>query len=349
MHSVTIDAGVLAVPALQSAIEDAYCYVETLLDWKRLLDHPWISIYMSERASEALISSTLFPLRNNLTSLFKNKNIVEYDVNTVASVADRLLQLTPSLEEKFQINDILMEDLETEPALNSLTVSEDLISELGRCLVIVSIMRDKCSNPVTNHTMVLKTGSDSGFIRLRSLIHMLDSQRDDLADLSELPQTLEGIVPVCKDFRGLMQSIDEHGLWNLLEESEMKETVVRIALYKSRIQRGLEPDWDKLPPFRFGHRFVNIADEVCSIKISDLVPKLIRSIVETLEQINLHAVHALRVNDSGGSPQRIRASDNAKAMRRDIDYEYHLHYWECNCGLIEFASMGPHNDFRIPE
>ena len=87
--SVTIDAGVLAVPMQGGVDRDAHRYVETLLDWSRLLDEPWVAIYMSERASEALLEDGLFPLREQLRRLFAAYGIVEYDVNTVATVVDR--------------------------------------------------------------------------------------------------------------------------------------------------------------------------------------------------------------------------------------------------------------------
>ena len=56
MPSVTIDAGVLAAPPEHGSADDAHRYVETLLDWSKLLDEPWVAIYMSERASEALFA-----------------------------------------------------------------------------------------------------------------------------------------------------------------------------------------------------------------------------------------------------------------------------------------------------
>ncbi|HIP73832.1 MAG TPA: hypothetical protein EYH05_20850 [Anaerolineae bacterium] len=74
--------------------------------------------------------------------------------------------------------------------------------------------------------------------------------------------------------------------------------------------------------------------------------RTLRAIVETIDQLMLEDVHALRQIDSGGSPQRVR--DRDKGWRRDIDREYHLHYWEGTDG-IEFGWMGPHNDFRLPE
>jgi hypothetical protein len=62
---------------------------------------------------------------------------------------------------------------------------------------------------------------------------------------------------------------------------------------------------------------------------------------------NMAAVHGLRTGMGGDDPQRTRGKD--KAQRRDIDYEFHLHYWECANGTIELASVVHHNDFSIPE
>src|SRR5258708_1185251 len=122
-----------------------------------------------------------------------------------------------------------------------------------------------------------------------------------------------------------------------------------MAVYKSRLDRGLDPDWDDAPAIRFGSRFVENAEQVCQANPDDLVPKLLRSIVETVEKLKMPAVHALRENPGGGAPQRERSADGATAWRRDIDYEHHLHYWQCPDGVPELASMGPHNDFSIPE
>jgi hypothetical protein len=55
--------------------------------------------------------------------------------------------------------------------------------------------------------------------------------------------------------------------------------------------------------------------------------------------------HKLRTSKSGGAPQVV--SQYGKAMRMDIDYEFHLHYWE-NDNKVVFASINTHNDFSIP-
>src|SRR5512147_2389067 len=105
MPSVTIDAGVLAVPPLTGGSKSAHDYVDTILDWGKLLDTPWIAIYMSERAAESLTNDNLLPLRTQLKDLFSANGIIEYDVNTVASVIDKLLSITPYFETYFKVSD----------------------------------------------------------------------------------------------------------------------------------------------------------------------------------------------------------------------------------------------------
>ena len=59
------------------------------------------------------------------------------------------------------------------------------------------------------------------------------------------------------------------------------------------------------------------------------------------------ATHALRSGAGGGNRQRMRGKDSA--WRRDVDYEYHLHYWECEAGNVELANLVVHNEFSISE
>ncbi len=75
---------------------------------------------------------------------------------------------------------------------------------------------------------------------------------------------------------------------------------------------------------------------------------LLRATSEAIDGQNFRAVHPLRTGRGGNNPQRQRKHDKAKACRRDVDHEYHLHYWETENG-IEFASMAVHNNFTIPE
>jgi hypothetical protein len=349
MPSVTIDAGVLAAPPENGSAEDAHRYVARLLDWSRLLDEPWVSIYMSERASAALCEDGLFPLRNQLRRLFIANGIVQYDVNTVAQVVVRLLQLTPSFETYFSIRDVLTEDLLTEPDILQLCSGTKLQSDLARCIILIAILRQHCQEPIRDHSLIVRRAPDRSVpIRVRALIRLLEHQRTDLRPAPVPPDYFEGDVLVCDDFTGLLECLDEAAILVKATGELGIETAIRIALHKARLEREAAPEWDDIPHHRIGNEFRSSFQGLHATQ--SLAAKLLRSIVETLEQMNMAATHRLRTGPGGDDPQRVRRIDRAKAWRRDIDLEHHLHYWICEDGSVEIASVSfPHDDFTIPE
>jgi hypothetical protein len=345
--SVTIDAGVLAAPPESGSTVDVHRYMETLLDWSQLLDEPWVAIYMSERASEALFADNLFPLRNQLKRLFSATGIVEYDVNTVATVVDRLLKLTPSFETYFRIRDVITEGLTTEPDILRLCSGTRLQSDLGRCVVLIAILRRHCQESVSDHSLILRRAPDR-IIRVRALIQIFEHDRDDLSAPPSPPEYFDGEVLVCDDFRGLIGCLDEATILLKAADAVGVETAVRITVYKARLARGMDPDWDDVPRYRVGNWFMKSFQS--HNPSQPLSAKLLQSVVDVLEGTNMARTHALRTGASGENPQRVRKSDQAKAWRRDVDSKHHLHYWVCEEGIVEMASVSfPHDDFTIPE
>lgn len=345
MPSVTIDAGVLAVPHVDCTKDDAFQYVDTLLDWSRLLDEPWVAIYMSERACEALVDEDLFPLRRHLREVFNRHKIVEYSVNDIATVAEKLLSLTPSFETYYQVKDVLSEHLETDPDVIRLTTHDGLQSDLARCITLIAILRKYCSQPLGGYSFILREAPKQ-VIRVRVHIHELEHSRDDIPALPCPPEVFEGDVLVCDDFRGLIECLDESAILVGSSDDLGIELAIRIALFKNGITQGDSPDWGGVIAPAIGARFRVLCQQVCTDQGDSVPPKILRSIIETIKGQNLPALHALRTGPGGNDPQRMRGSD--KAQRRDIDREFHLHYWECADGTVELASVVYHNDFSIP-
>ena len=344
MPSVTIDAGVLATPPVGGSAADAHHYVETLLDWSQLLNEPWVAIYMSERASESLFEDDLFPLRDQLKKLFSITGITEFDVNTVATVVDRLLQLTPSFETYFRIRDVLTEDLVTEPDILRLCSGTRLQSDLARCVVLIAILRRHCREPVSDHALILRNAPGS-VIKVRAIIRLLEHERRDLDMQSDY---FDGDVLACDNFRGLIGCLDESAILCKATDNVGVETAVRIAIYKTRLTLGLEPDWDDVSNFRVGTEFLESLNK--NMSSQSIAANLLEAIVDTIEGNSMARTHALRTGTGGGNPNLVRKRDQAKAWRRDVDSEHHLHYWVCEEGIVEFASINfPHDDYTIPE
>ncbi len=346
--TVTIDAGVLGVPSGTTAPEDAYRYVATVLDWAKLLDEPWVAIFMSERASEALLKDDLYPLRNELSALFASSGIMEYDVNTVAQVVYRLLQKTPSFETYFRVSDVLAEEVSTTPDILELCSGTSMESDLARCVVLIAILRRHCQESVGDHSLIIRK-SPSRAVRVRALVHALEHSRTDLADVPSPPEYFEGDVLTCEDFRGLLECVDESAVLQRATNDTAMELACRIALFKSRWVGGEEPDWDETGGFHLGRHFGAQVRRCCRDASRAFAEKLLCSMVNAIEHESMRDVHALRTGAGGNNPQQRRKGDGAKAWRRDVDDEYHLHYWEMDAGAVGFASVGVHNDFSIPE
>ena len=347
--SVTIDAGVLVVPGRGAAPDDAYRYVETLLDWSKLLNEPWIAVSMSERSAESLVVDDLYPLRMKLQRLFSQHGIVEYDVNTVSSVIDRILTHTPSFETYFHVRDVLKEDISTTPDILQLSSGGCLQSDLARCVVLIAILRAHCGKDILNHALILRI-SPTRVINVRAMVHAIEHTRDDFdRPIPTPPEYFEGDVLTCDDFRSLLDCIDESAvLKNAIDDAGV-EIAIRIALYKSRLALALDPDWDDVSVWCMGAQFGPRIRNCCLDAPMSFASSALRALAYAIDKQNLAAVHALRTGSAGNNPQRRRTIDDAKAWRRDIDRDYHLHYWELPEGNIEFASVGPHDDFSIPD
>jgi hypothetical protein len=177
---------------------------------------------------------------------------------------------------------------------------------------------------------------------------MLDHDRDDLNTLPTLPESFESDVLVCDDFRGLIGFIDAATILLNATDDVGVRTAVQITIYQMRLANGIDPEWDDIPRFYVGNEFLNSFQHHNPSQTHST--KFLQSIVETINNVNMSRTHSIRTGAGGGNPQRIRKKDRAKAFRRDIDKEYHLHYWICEDGIVEFASINfPHDDFSIPE
>lgn len=345
--SVTIDASVLAIPQQVGDPEEVYLYIDTILDWSKLLDEPWVAIYMSERASEALLEDGLYPFRDQLKRLFSGIGVIEYDVNTVATVVERLLQLTPFFETYFSIKDVLAENLSTEPDILKLCSGNSLRSDLARCVILIAILRRHCQQQVSGHSLILRYVPNN-IVRVQAQIHALEHEREDLGTLPNQPEYFEGDVLVCKDFKGLIECLDEVEILLQAIDEIGVEIAIRIAVYKFKLANGKVPEWDDVSDCKIGHSFQTSLQQ-CHSK-QHIASKVLRAIVESLEQTNMAATHWLRTGLGGDDPQRVRRRDQAKAWRRDIDRDHHLHYWSCEDGTVEIASVSyPHDNFIIPE
>lgn len=348
MLGVTIDTAVFAPPPLGSVAGDVYRFIETLLHWNDAMDDGAIEIYRSKFAQEVLMRCELYPMRPQLKQLFTGAGVVEYDANTVGVWAEKLFSGSVEIEPILGINDVLLGDVTVNPDVFAGITSDTLREECQRCAVILSIAtRFGPQEILRSHATALRAAEVHNPINIRGLIEDIEHSRDDLDDLARAPQYFEGSFLACSGFNDFLLSLDAVAILRAASVSEDVEVAIRLGLYKALSMRGTPRQWSDPPRFRLGLRFFDSLEEHHVMSGSGLADRVMRSILETVGHENLADTHALRTGEGGGNPQRVRGKD--LAWRRDVDREYHLHYWECDNGVIELARLVVHNDFSIPE
>jgi hypothetical protein len=119
-----------------------------------------------------------------------------------------------------------------------------------------------------------------------------------------------------------------------------------IYIYQRNHVTGIStPDIEDLSWY-YGSEFFETVSKLGFIHEEKKIRRLLRACAETVLNESLGATHWLRTGKGANDPQRMRG--NQGAWRRDIDDEYHLHYWSTERGP-EFASVVQHNDMSIPD
>lgn len=345
--STLIDAGVLALPEDNATAESVHRYVNALLDWSSLVNEDWICVSVSELSIENLISNNRYPLPEIIKSLLHNSGVAEYDANTVARAASRLLEITPSFEERYQLRNVLLENTSLSPELSTDCTEACLMPDLERCISLMALVQ-KCIPTLSGREfpMIIRKAPCSP-IRLRTLIHDIEHSRDDLPELPDPPDIFEAEIFACDSFAGLITGINESSILTKAENDAEIELAVRVSLFKHDIEANGEAAWPTKPVVRIGSVFRQSCQRCCIDKGAAMPHKILRTTVEMLRKQKLNTAHALRTDLKGSSPQKLRGAD--KAWRRDIDRKLHLHYWECPQEEFELASVTFHDDFTIPE
>lgn len=348
--SITLDAGVFAIPTLTATRETVYGFVEALLGWSGLARQEWATVHMADDAHSALFNDGRYPAMEDVKRLFQRCGIVEYSANDVGRALERLMRATDVFEEIYGLRDVLLEndDVEACPDLLASTVGENLRYGLARCMVLHTLLKEYCSDDNGQHVIAVQCTS-SAVVRVRARLCLVDHSREDLRDLPLAPSYIEGDILTSDSVLGVVRCLDEMALLRNAADDTTVRLATGIAVLRSRESRGNEVEWDEIDGAAIGREFRESAQRCCRDGGSDLARKVLRAVAETLDGNNLPMVHALRVGRGATSAQKRRGRDQARAWRRSIDNEYRLHYWELTNGRVELAQVGPHNEFDIPE
>jgi hypothetical protein len=347
MLTVTIEPSLFAPPSGSPDPAAFRNYVSTLLHWKTILDEGSAQILTCRATNDALIRCNCYPFRPRLRTLLSQTAVTEFDANTIAIVAEMLIARSGQLERSTGIEDILLaEDLGIIPNVFAECCWPELKYEGEKCAVVVAIARTASDDPTASaQGLAIRPAPVSQKITVDCRIEVIDSRRSDLRNLPMSPSRFRGEAIICQTFQEFLGAVDELELWKSARSNHDLETAIRVAIYKSRVAAGAATTWTMIPRFRINQQFYGTAHECGALTSDSLGRSTLRSILDAVEDRRLASVHELRTGSGPQDPQKRRGSD--LAWRRNITYEHHLHYWQCEGGMKEFSCMVPHNSFDI--
>lgn len=341
MITVTLEPEVIALP--EHSTRDALIrYVNNLLELCALISKPWLDIYSSAHTFEALCDKGIFPWPETIHARCKAIKIDEFDFFTLARTSEQIFNLLNQqesyLEEVSRIRHVCSLTCVTQPDVLQVRKNDRLKQILKQMLLIEALIINRPNNPRKN--VFFLRGTETPVVRIEAEIASVDHDRADLDTGAILGKPVVCDIPVCCDPTGLNSHVVPAVIVCEHRKPEVFREMIRIELEKLNLPKK------ECREYVFGDSFFRL---MYGLKLNeDIVKKVMLSICYTLFDEELPKVHELKVGKS--APKRIRSSDNAIAMRRDIDLYYHLHYWKLPGGCIELAKVAyPHDDFDIPE
>lgn len=358
VHAI-IDSGGLAIPQKPNTSFEIPSFVQFILFCKDLLisakydNVSLLGVYLCNSAE--LFQDDVFPRIDSITQLLKRQNERVVDTKTLVPVIHRILRECEPVSYCKDLPETVWSNLSVRPDLLSECLTDGLRKGLSCCIVNAALASEYQNRYNSKYRIVVRY-SPSITIRVGATIQrILSHPKDCLGGNVVFPHRFSGEVKTVHDPCALAESLDVAYLAEILKRGWTDNDMlfsIQLSLYKFRIRAATAtPEIISIARVKsfVGRRFLESVRECCRNNPKSLAAKLLRAIWETVDKRRMNAVHRLRTGSAGGARQRIRSRDGANAWRRDVDPEYHLHYWKKADGQCELAKVAVHNSFDIPD
>lgn len=309
-------------------------FIENLIDWKRLIDLNWGSVYKPAETFDVLFKHKLYPLVTGLKELVDKYNIDYIQPEEIDKIVNSVLTKLPTIEDYSKIKDVLIEsdNLEIKSKRN-----EDFIHLLKKLVTILKIDCQINRKRESGH-IILSKELTNPLIKFDALISIIDAEHN-----IDLPLALNIEFYHFVNFKEFCSKIEPAIVWINAQNDLCVRMAIYIKIYQhdeamNYINQDCEPNFILIDNFFKSIHVLNFQNEPSKID------SLLRALFEEILHLNMKDTHELRVGKSGGAKQI--EYKGFKGWRRDIDYEYHLHYWKKGDSII-FTDVVSHNNYDI--
>jgi len=204
--------------------------------------------------------------------------------------------------------------------------------------VAMCLQKSNAGDDQSRHVLLSRDCHPSAAIQIDTTV---DDASGESRDDYKWPMTISGEFRVASEPETVFEGIELSEIVVAAVENSSNELIIAAIAEALRRRGNGYFSWFINPAFGKSVRTLVGKGKPA------LARSLLRACVETIIGENMAGTHALRSGPGANAERVIRVRDKAAAMRRDIDQEYHLHYWSTSNGP-EFAAMVVHADMSIP-
>jgi len=355
MYNLFIDPFLLAYPQITSDVNEFDNYINSLIAWgeeiNKIKETNLGIIFLSSKTFELLANINGYPDRSELEKIIIKLNLQnEIQAHDIFVLIDSLLRL-PYIEDLLNINAILIDNIQFQP-YSYIEQRHENCYQVYYELIILIYLLCEFKKLETKHQIIITRCLEVENIQILVKCEIVDCEFFNTCDNvynNFFPNDASVSLQCFANPNKLYEYFDPIDIWINAKGNEglCKQSV---SIFIEQLNRNLSNRYvlDKLSNWTFGNKFFQTAKNLGFIEDPIKIRMLLRSCSEIILKQNMTDTHWLRTGKGGNNPQKKRKKDNAGAWRRDIDREYHLHYWETG-NTIEFASVVIHNDLKIPE
>ncbi|KFN09710.1 MULTISPECIES: hypothetical protein [Paenibacillus] len=342
MNSIYLDPYTLAYPNNHEELEpyEFENYLENILLWRQLKDIPLTEVMVSKQTSRILMEQNNYPYWDSLREALLKKGLIGfYQPKDIIEVIDGFLQ-QPTIEESLGLVDILFDDVIVYPDEHLERRPTMYIDEYKK-VALFYLIHDLIREGEERYFITRDSVSE---IEIKGEVYACDFIKKD-SDNFKYPILINGKVHSQTNWLQLITNFNVVSSWKIAETDEDYFNLINLYLLQRLSIIGENPLDTDIPTWKYGHSFFETCRSLGFTHEEGKIKALLKACADTILDQNLSSTHTLRIDESGNSPQLMRNRD--KAWRRDIDYEYHLHYWKTSNGP-ELAAVVVHNNMWIP-
>ena len=341
MPNIYLDPFLFACPHPDAGLNEFEQYIRDIISWRDIREATWVPVYIPASTYEALANTNSYPLWGPLKFAINTLGIVDVQAKDVMELVNGLLTKLPTVEDKINVRAVTTRNVSVNPKSHLEHRHITFVEQYRYLLILICLMCHFEKLRQTDQLVITRRLTEAPHsVGVTGEVTHLESSGTERAIAIGLPYQAEGTFNSCCTTREIYHCLDPVAVWLNGHAEEAYRVAISIHVYQ---RSGLDPT---SAPWSIGPRFLETAWELGFYDQEPKARMLLRACAETILKADLQHTHALRRGPGPNEPQKKRGEDTA--WRRDIDHEFHLHYWETAYGP-ELASVVTHSDTSIPE